>query len=52
MIAPSQLQDQEILLTTQQQHYLSRLAVVEGDLLRWMDRQWWLAVLEEHRHKS
>lgn len=48
VIAPSQLQDQEILLTTQQQHYLSRvLRLRSGDRFIAMDGQgqWWLAVL-------
>lgn len=47
-IAPSQLQGQEILLTTQQQHYLGRvLRLREGDRFIAMDGQgqWWLAVL-------
>lgn len=48
VIAPSQLQDQQILLTTQQQHYLSRvLRLREGDRFIAMDGQGqcWLAVL-------
>jgi 16S rRNA (uracil1498-N3)-methyltransferase len=47
-IAPSQLQDQKILLTNQQQHYLGHvLRLREGDLFIAMDGQgqWWLAVL-------
>jgi 16S rRNA (uracil1498-N3)-methyltransferase len=50
VIAPSQRQDQQILLTTQQQHYLSRvLRLREGDRFIAMDGQgqWWLAVLAE-----
>lgn len=50
MIAPSQLQDQQILLTTQQQHYLGHvLRLREGDHFIAMDGQgqWWLAVLRE-----
>ena len=48
VIAPYQLQDQQILLTTQQQHYLSRvLRLREGDRFIAMDGQGqcWLAVL-------
>jgi 16S rRNA (uracil1498-N3)-methyltransferase len=48
VIAPSQLKDQQILLTTQQQHYLSRvLRLREGDRFIAMDGQGqcWLAVL-------
>ena len=48
VIAPSQLQAQQILLTTQQQHYLSRvLRLREGDRFITMDGQGqcWLAVL-------
>ena len=48
VIAPSQLQDKQILLTTQQQHYLSRvLRLREGDRFITMDGQGqcWLAVL-------
>lgn len=47
-IAPSQLQDKQILLTTGQKHYLSRvLRLREGDRFIAMDGQghWWLAVL-------
>lgn len=47
-IAPSQLQDKQIKLTTQQQHYLSRvLRLREGDRFIAMDGlgQWWLAQL-------
>ncbi len=50
VIAPSQLKDQQILLTTQQQHYLSRvLRLREGDRFIAMDGQGqcWLAVLAE-----
>jgi 16S rRNA (uracil1498-N3)-methyltransferase len=48
-IAPSQLQDQQILLTTQQQHYLGRvLRLREGSRFIAIDGQgqWWLAVLK------
>jgi len=48
-IAPSQLQDQQILLTTQQQHYLDHvLRLRQGDRFIAMDGQgqWWLAKLE------
>ncbi len=48
VIAPSQLKDQQILLTTQQQHYLSRvLRLRVGDRFIAMDGQGqcWLAVL-------
>jgi 16S rRNA (uracil1498-N3)-methyltransferase len=51
-IAPSQLQDQEILLTTGQYHYLSRvLRLREGDRFIAMDGQgsWWLAVLTQSK---
>lgn len=47
-IAPNQLQDKQILLTTGQKHYLSRvLRLREGDRFIAMDGQghWWLAVL-------
>lgn len=47
-IAPSQLQDKQILLTTGQKHYLSRvLRLREGDRFIAMDGQghWWLTVL-------
>lgn len=47
-IAPSQLQDQQILLTTQQKHYLGRvLRLEDGDRFIAMDGQgqWWLAQL-------
>jgi 16S rRNA (uracil1498-N3)-methyltransferase len=47
-IAPSQLNDQQILLTSQQQHYLSNvLRLREGDRFIAMDGQgsWWLSVL-------
>lgn len=50
VIVPSQLQDQQILLTTQQQHYLSRvLRLRSGDRFIAMDGQGqcWLAVLAE-----
>lgn len=49
VIAPSQLQDQQILLTTGQQHYLGRvLRLREGDRFIAMDGQgrWWLASLQ------
>ncbi len=49
-IAPSQLQEQQILLTTGQQHYLSRvLRLQKGDHFIAMDGQgqWWMAVLGE-----
>lgn len=48
VIAPSQLNDQQILLTSQQQHYLSNvLRLREGDRFIAMDGQgqWWLSVL-------
>ncbi len=48
-IATSQLQDQQILLTAQQQHYLGRvLRLRDGDRFIAMDGQgqWWLAQLE------
>ena len=51
-IAPSQLQDQEILLTTGQYHYLSRvLRLREGDRFIVIDGQgsWWLAVLTQSK---
>lgn len=51
-IAPSQLQNQEILLTTGQQHYLSRvLRLQEGDRFIAIDGQgsWWLAVLTQSK---
>lgn len=47
-IAPSQLNDQQILLTSQQQHYLSNvLRLRKGDRFIAMDGQglWWLSVL-------
>lgn len=47
-IAPSQLQDEQIELTNQQQHYLSRvLRLREGDRFIAMNGQgqWWLAQL-------
>lgn len=47
-IAPSQLQDKEILLTNQQQHYLGNvLRLREGDYFIAIDGQgqWWLSVL-------
>ena len=47
-IAPDQLQDQQILLTSGQQHYLSRvLRLRQGDRFVAMDGrgQWWLAAL-------
>lgn len=47
-IAPSQLQDKEILLTNQQQHYLGNvLRLREGDYFIAMNGQgqWWLTVL-------
>ena len=47
-IASSQLQDKQILLTTGQKHYLSRvLRLQKGDRFIAMDGQghWWLAVL-------
>lgn len=49
VIAPSQLQQQEISLTPQQQHYLSRvLRLQTGDRFIAMNGQgqWWLAKLE------
>lgn len=52
VIVPSQLQDQQIVLTTQQQHYLSRvLRLRSGDRFIAMDGrgQWWLAVLAESK---
>ncbi|BAY42876.1 hypothetical protein SAMD00079811_04540 [Scytonema sp. HK-05] len=48
-IAPSQLQQEQILLTPQQQHYLGRvLRLREGDRFIAMDGKgkWWLAQLE------
>lgn len=48
-IAPSQLQNQQILLTSQQQHYLMRvLRLQAGDRFIAMNGQgcWWLAKLE------
>ncbi len=48
-ITTSQLQDQQILLTAQQQHYLGRvLRLRDGDRFIAMDGQgqWWLAQLE------
>ena len=48
-IAPSQLQNQQILLTTQQKHYLGNvLRLREDDRFIAMDGQghWWLAVLK------
>lgn len=48
VIAPSQLQAQQILLTTQQQHYLNRVLRLRcGDRFIAMDGlgHWWLAVL-------
>ncbi|MBD1923783.1 16S rRNA (uracil(1498)-N(3))-methyltransferase [Microcoleus sp. FACHB-831] len=47
-IAPHQLQNQQIILNTQQQHYLNRvLRLKEGDRFIAMDGQgqWWLASL-------
>jgi 16S rRNA (uracil1498-N3)-methyltransferase len=47
-IAPSQLQDEKVVLTTQQQHYLSRvLRLRSGDHFIAMDGlgKWWLAQL-------
>jgi len=47
-IAPSQLQDEKVVLTTQQQHYLSRvLRLRSGDRFIAMDGlgKWWLAQL-------
>ena len=47
-IAPDQLQDQQILLTSGQQHYLSRvLRLRQGDRFVAIDGrgQWWLAAL-------
>ncbi len=49
-IAPSQIQDQQILLTTGQHHYLSRvLRLREGDRFIAMDGlgHWWLAQMGE-----
>ena len=48
-IAPSQFQNQQIILTAEQQHYLSRvLRLREGDRFIAMDGlgHWWLAKLE------
>jgi 16S rRNA (uracil1498-N3)-methyltransferase len=50
LIAPTQLQQQQIVLTTKQQHYLMRvLRLRQGDRFIAMDgkSQWWLAVLAE-----
>ncbi len=50
VITPSQLQDQLILLTPEQQHYLGRvLRLRQGDRFIAMNGQgqWWLAVLAE-----
>ena len=50
VIAPAQLQQQQIALTSQQQHYLMRvLRLRQGDRFIAMDGkgQWWLAVLAE-----
>ncbi|MDZ4871208.1 MAG: Ribosomal RNA small subunit methyltransferase E [Chroococcidiopsis cubana SAG 39.79] len=50
VIAPAQLQQQQIALTSQQQHYLTRvLRLRQGDRFIAMDGkgQWWLAVLAE-----
>lgn len=50
VIAPAQLQQQQIALTSQQQHYLMRvLRLRQGDRFIAMDEkgQWWLAVLAE-----
>lgn len=47
-IAPNQLKNQQIVLTSQQQHYLSNvLRLREGDYFIAMDGQgqWWLSVL-------
>ncbi|HCF26722.1 MAG TPA: 16S rRNA (uracil(1498)-N(3))-methyltransferase [Cyanobacteria bacterium UBA11049] len=52
VIAPSQLQDRQILLTTQQHHYLSRvLRLRDGDRFIAMDGlgHWWLAVLADSK---
>ncbi|WP_348231642.1 RsmE family RNA methyltransferase [Trichocoleus sp. DQ-U1] len=51
-IAPSQFQNQQIILTAEQQHYLSRvLRLREGDRFIAMDGQghWWLAKLEANQ---
>lgn len=51
-IAPSQLQDQQILLNAQQQHYLGRvLRLQPGDRFIAIDGQghWWLAQLTANR---
>ncbi|BAZ20275.1 hypothetical protein NIES4073_11510 [Kalymmatonema gypsitolerans NIES-4073] len=48
-IAPSQLQQEQIVLTPQQQHYLGRvLRLCDGDRFIAMDGKgkWWLAQLE------
>ena len=48
-IAPSQLQQNQILLTPQQQHYLGRvLRLCDGDHFIAMDGKgkWWLAQLQ------
>jgi 16S rRNA (uracil1498-N3)-methyltransferase len=50
VIAPAQLQQQQIALTAQQQHYLMRvLRLRQGDRFIAMDGKgkWWLALLEE-----
>jgi 16S rRNA (uracil1498-N3)-methyltransferase len=51
-IAPSQFQNQQIILTAEQQHYLSRvLRLREGDRFIAMDGRghWWLAKLEANQ---
>ncbi|BAB73306.1 16S rRNA (uracil(1498)-N(3))-methyltransferase [Anabaena sp. FACHB-709] len=51
-IAPSQLQQEQVLLTTQQKHYLKRvLRLREGDRFIVMDGlgKWWLANLTEEQ---
>ncbi|MBD2254402.1 16S rRNA (uracil(1498)-N(3))-methyltransferase [Nostoc parmelioides] len=51
-IAPSQLQQEQVLLTTQQKHYLKRvLRLREGDRFIVMDGlgKWWLARLTEEQ---
>jgi 16S rRNA (uracil1498-N3)-methyltransferase len=51
-IAPSQFQNQQIILTPEQQHYLSRvLRLREGDRFIAMDGRghWWLAKLEANQ---
>ena len=53
-IAPAQLQDQRILLTTQQQHYLGNvLRLRQGDRFIAMNGkgQWWLAQMEANHAK-